>query len=301
MERSFLPSQPNPSTPIYSRPKSLESSVQFTPIGHLRSGKNVLFEARHQPRESDFERNILALYPGLGIHEALRDLEGMERLWLVWWFHKATSWRPLVLPPRGTARHRGVFATCSPHRPNPIGISPVRLIGIEGLQLILGPCDLVEGTPVLDIKPYVPGYDSFPQATAGWIDEVEASMAVPPAYSVELGPLALEQSRWLRERWKVDFLPRLTELLSRDPSPHRTRRIRARSSTLFEIGCGTWKGLFQVEMSRVLVTGFEPSFPVRFLTEAWRTGIPDHDAQLDFLRLWPCPVLEPRIPTDPTP
>jgi tRNA-Thr(GGU) m(6)t(6)A37 methyltransferase TsaA len=274
----------------------VEPPFQFQPIGHVRSGKDVRFEARHQPNEADPERNVLELLPEPGFREALRDLDGMDRIWLVWVFHRANSWRPLVLPPRGPAQRRGLFATRSPHRPNPIGLTPVRLVGIEGLRLVLGPCDLMDGTPVLDIKPYAPSYDSFPDAQAGWIDEVDDRMALPPAFTVVLAPRAAEQSLWLRERWNVDFLPRMTELLARDPSPHRTRRIRTRPGGRFDIGCGTWKGVFTVEGTTVKVQEFEPSYPVRFLTEAWRTGIPDHDAQLDFLSRWPCPALELRTP-----
>ena len=125
------------------------------------------FKTLHQPDEAAAETNVLELTPAPGIREALRDLEGMERVWLLWWFHRAESWRPLVLPPRGPSQRRGVFSTRSPHRPNPIGMTPARLLGIEGLRLLLGPCDLLEGTPILDIKPYVPAYDAFPESAAG--------------------------------------------------------------------------------------------------------------------------------------
>jgi hypothetical protein len=187
-----------------------------------------------------------------------------------------------------------VFATRSPHRPNPLGITPVRLLAIDGLRLLLGACDLLDGTPVLDLKPYVPAYDSFPGSAAGWIDAVDAWMASPPAYTVRFAPLAEAQAAWLRERHHVDFTTRMAELLSRDPAPHRTRRIRARSDGSVVIGCGSWKGVFRVEKDVVTVEALEPAYPVRFLREAWREGIPDRDAQLEFLSLWPCPALEPR-------
>jgi tRNA-Thr(GGU) m(6)t(6)A37 methyltransferase TsaA len=274
----------------------MEAPFTFRPIGHVRSGKDLRFKARHQPDEKDAESSVLELEPWPGMRESVRDLEGMERIWIVWVFHRAESWRPLVLPPRGPAQRRGVLSTRSPHRPNPIGITPVRLLHVDKLRLHLGPCDLLEGTPVLDIKPYVPSYDSFPEASAGWIDAVDALSREAPAFRVAFAPLAREQLDWLRGRWAVDFEPRLVELLSRDPSPHRTRRIRTRRDGPFEIGCGTWKALFSVSGSEVTVGSIEPSYPVRFLTEAWRTGIPDHDAMLDFLTRWPCPALEPRDP-----
>lgn len=179
----------------------MQSGLSIHPIGMLRSSKGVHFQALHQPDESAQEENVVELFPRPGLREALRDFEGMERIWLIWWFDRVDGWRPLVLPPRGPARRRGVLATRSPHRPNPIGITPVRLLSVHGLQLRLGPCDLLDGTPILDLKPYVPAFDAFPASRAGWIDAVEAQMALPARFSVEVEPLAREQLDWLQRDW----------------------------------------------------------------------------------------------------
>ncbi|MEY3492095.1 MAG: tRNA ((37)-N6)-methyltransferase TrmO, partial [Verrucomicrobiota bacterium] len=144
----------------------LDSGLTITPIGFIRSGKPLKFDARHQPDEKQAETNVLEMLPGDKYQKALKDLEGFDRIWLIWWFHRNTDWRPEVLPPRGPSKRRGVFATRSPHRPNPIGITPVQLIEIKKGKLVLGPCDLVDGTPIFDIKPYIPSYDSFPEAKA---------------------------------------------------------------------------------------------------------------------------------------
>lgn len=278
----------------------LDSSLTIRPIGFLRSGKGVRFKTLHQPDEAASETNVLELTPAPGIREALRDLEGMERVWLLWWFHRAESWRPLVLPPRGPSQRRGVFSTRSPHRPNPIGMTPARLLGIEGLRLLLGPCDLLEGTPVLDIKPYVPAYDAFPESAAGWIDTVEALHGQPPAYAVSWSPRACEQAEWLKAAWAVDFQQRLVEILGRDPRPHRTRRIRRLPGGDFEIGCGSWRAEFRVQGLQIEIRAVKPSFPVRFLLEPWRQEIPDREAQLAFLQRWPCPELELRAGDSPS-
>jgi len=254
----------------------------------------VRFKTLHQPDEAAAETNVLELNPGPGIREALRDLDGMERIWLIWWFHRAESWRPLVLPPRGPSQRRGVFSTRSPHRPNPIGMTPARLLGIEGLRLLLGPCDLLEGTPVLDIKPYVPAYDAFPESRAGWIEAVEALQSEPPRFSVAWSALAQEQVQWLKVAWSVDFQQRVVDILGRDPSPHRTRRIRSLPGGNVEMGCGAWRVEFRVWDAAVEIFAVKPSFPVRFLLEAWREEIPDRDAQLAFLQRWPCPELDLR-------
>ena len=234
---------------------------------------------------------MLELLPDCDYEHALRDLAGFSRVWLLWWFHRNTGWRPQVLPPRGPAQRRGVFATRSPHRPNPLGLTPVQLIAVEGRRVILGPCDLVDGTPVFDIKPYIAAYDAFPDSRAGWIDEVDAVLNAPPQFTVLLAPLATTQAEWLRTHWQIDFLPRLLELLARDPTPHRTRRIRPRRDTPhFEIGCGAWRAIFAVEGKAVNVLELEPGYPLRFLTDPKREGMPDAEAQLAFLKLWPQPA-----------
>ena len=267
----------------------LSSELTLRPIGFVRTFKQVKFQARHQPLEVEPERNLLELEPGNNFEQAVHDLAGFSRIWLVWWFHRNTDWRPRVMPPRGPAKRRGVFATRSPHRPNPLGLTPVQLLKIEGRKLILGPCDLVDGTPVFDIKPYIPAYDAFPDAKAGWIDEVDESLDVPPQFAVTFSVLAEEQAIWLQVGWQIDFRSRLIELLSRDPTPHRTRRITSRRGTdRFVIGCGAWRAVFSVVSQIVTIDAIEPGYPARFLNDPARIdGLPDREAQLAFLQRWP--------------
>lgn len=232
---------------------------------------------------------MVELFPRPGLREALRDLDGMERIWLIWWFDRVDGWRPLVLPPRGPAKRRGVLATRSPHRPNPIGITPVRLLSVHGLKLRLGPCDLLDGTPILDVKPYVPTFDAFPESRAGWIDAVEAQMALPARFSVEVEPLAREQLDWLLHDWGVEIEPRMRQLLAVDPTPHRSRRIRSIAGGLGDIGCGPWRAIFRTDTNAgtVGILRIEPSFPLRFLLDPARKKVPDREAQLAFLQRWP--------------
>ena len=265
----------------------MSTTLTLQPIGFIRTQKPMKFHALHQPSELVAEQNVLELLPDCDYEKALQDLAGFSRIWLLWWFHRNKSWRPLVLPPRGPAKRRGLFATRSPHRPNPLGLTPVRLLGVEGRKLILGECDLVDGTPVFDIKPYIAAYDAFPDAGGGWTDEVAASLTAPPQFSISLSPLAETQAEWLRAHWQIDFCPRLFELLSRDPTPHRTRRIRRRGDTQFVIGCGAWRAVFTVTKKVVTLVTFETGYPPRFLNNRKLEDIPDREAQLAFLQLWP--------------
>jgi tRNA-Thr(GGU) m(6)t(6)A37 methyltransferase TsaA len=113
---------------------------------------------------------------------ALRELEGFSHLWVIFVFHEQglgaeRAWKPSIRPPRlGGARKVGVLASRSPHRPNPIGLSAVRLERIDldalgGIEIHVSGVDVLDGTPVLDIKPYLPYADSVPDASAGWADE----------------------------------------------------------------------------------------------------------------------------------
>ena len=103
---------------------------------------------------------------------AYRDLAGFERIWLVFVCHHSEGWKGEVRPPRGGSK-RSVLATRSPHRPNAVGLSAVELVAVSDGALQVRGVDLLEGTPIIDIKPYVPYADAFPAARAGWIDPID--------------------------------------------------------------------------------------------------------------------------------
>lgn len=101
--------------------------------------------------------------------EALDDLDGFERIWLLYWMDRVDGARTKVVPYRDV-HERGLFATRSPCRPNPIGLSVVRLVRREGTVLHVADVDVLDGTPLLDVKPYVPAFDAHPGSRAGWFD-----------------------------------------------------------------------------------------------------------------------------------
>jgi tRNA (adenine37-N6)-methyltransferase len=100
---------------------------------------------------------------------ALQDIEGFERLWLIYWMDRVGPYKPKVIPYRDTKEH-GLLATRSPSRPNAIGLSVVRFLRREDSVLFVADVDMLDNTPLLDIKPYVPEFDAHPQSRAGWFD-----------------------------------------------------------------------------------------------------------------------------------
>ena len=150
----------------------------YRPIGIIQSPYVRRIDAPHQGTVVEGTETGAPALATLELAEwldeqVLQDLDGFERVWLIFSFHQSEGWRPIVKPPRGGSK-RGVLATRSPHRPNAIGLSAVELLGVEGRTLHLRGVDLLDGTPVLDIKPYVPYADAFPEARAGWIDALDA-------------------------------------------------------------------------------------------------------------------------------
>lgn len=139
--------------------------VAFTPIGVIRTPFAQPAGMPIQAAGAAGAPGTIELEPAYA--EALADLDGFSHLVLLYHLHRITGWKPSVVPFIDTVPH-GLFATRSPARPNPIGLSTVRLVGIEGTTLRIADVDMLDGTPLLDIKPYVPQLDDRPNPRIGW-------------------------------------------------------------------------------------------------------------------------------------
>lgn len=257
-------------------------SLHLSPIGYVQTGKRHKFDAPHQPNPNEAEQNQIVLEEGRQFDLAIQDLDGFERIWLIFWFHKNQNWRPRVLPPRGPAQRRGVFSTRSPHRPNPIGITCVNLLSIDNLILNVGPLDLVDATPILDIKPYLPRVDAFPDSQTGWIGEVEAMLEQTPEYQIEIQSFAENQLNWLRDTWNIDFTERAFGILTSNPWPHRTRRILQVEPGLFRMACGPWRLYYRIAEQTIHLESIAKGYSDETLLSKGYENITDRDAQLAF-------------------
>ncbi len=142
------------------------------PIGVIRTPFRKPAGTPIQPSRADDARGVVHL--NKSYREGLRDLEGFARVWLIYWLHQSAGAR-LMVTPFLDQKQRGIFATRSPSRPVAIGISAVRLLAVQGSSLVVADVDMLDGTPLLDIKPYVPEFDSHPGSRAGWFDKSRAS------------------------------------------------------------------------------------------------------------------------------
>lgn len=194
------------------------SSVQFTAIGHIRSPFREKFGIPRQPGLAPHALSRLVLSPAYARPECVAGLEEFSHLWLSFVFHGTAEqgWRPTVRPPRlGGNKRVGVFASRSTFRPNPLGLSLVELVAIEqgpgGTELLLRGADLMDGTPVLDIKPYLPYVEAPAQARGGFAPEA------PRLLSVHWSAAALSDAESLQLR--PGLLALIQEVLAQDPRP----------------------------------------------------------------------------------
>ena len=226
-------------------------SEQYTiqAIAHIRSDFPTKFGIPRQSGLVSDLRAAVVFAPAYRSPEAVRGLEEFSRIWLIWQFSQSLreGWSPTVRPPRlGGNRRLGVFASRSPFRPNALGLSCVELKGVE-LHRDLGPvlhvagADLMDGTPIFDIKPYVPYSDAHPEAAGGFTDQVarrRLTVDCPP----DLLAMVPEEKR-----------PALLGVLAEDPRP----AYQGDPERIYGMGFAGLEVRFTVEGDRLTVRGVE--------------------------------------------
>jgi tRNA-Thr(GGU) m(6)t(6)A37 methyltransferase TsaA len=218
----------------------------FTPIGVARTPFGERVEAPRQAVEAKDAIGTIELHAGRGFDDALDGLETFSHVWVLFGFHLNRGiWKPKVLPPRSRAGKVGVFASRSPHRPNPIGMSVVELLGVEGRIVRVRGLDILDGSPVFDLKPYVAYADAIPNASEGWV----VSDPLPP-WRVRWDPAAEERARWLEEQG-VPLRREIDTRLALGPQAHAYRRIKTEGGRT-RIAWKDWRAFFRVD-DRALV------------------------------------------------
>ncbi|VGO11517.1 tRNA (adenine(37)-N6)-methyltransferase [Pontiella desulfatans] len=192
-------------------------SFEFKPVGIIRSCYTDKFGIPRQPGLVKSATATLELLPPYNQPEALRGIEAFSHLWIVFVFHQSArdQWKATVRPPRLGGNERvGVFASRSNFRPNPIGLSVAELIRVEGTTLRLGGGDFLDGTPVLDIKPYIPYGDSLPEAQGAF-----AGAAPEPTNAVRFSPEVEARFADLENGKRPALRQLIADMLSYNPRP----------------------------------------------------------------------------------
>ena len=233
-----------------------DQTLTLHPIGRIRTSFASKVDAPRQPAAATGASGVIELFAGRNLEHAIEDIAGWERIWVIFWFDRNTGWRPKVLPPRSADGRKGVLSTRSPHRPNPLGLSVLRLERVEGLNLHVLDVDLLDGTPVLDIKPYVPYTDAFPDSGSGWLAHAAGAAGVSDpgrSFVVGFSARAEAQLAWIAAHSPLPLRERIINTLALGPQPHPYRRIkRARDGSLV-LAVRDWRVDFSVENLQVMV------------------------------------------------
>lgn len=248
---------------------------QFTPIAYFNCSKTQNLEASSQGVLDPHATGIIDLQGLPQWSQMISELEGFSHLWVIFVFHRTEGqWKVKVQPPRAS-RKIGVFATRSPYRPSPIGMSAVEIEKIEGSKIHIRGHDLVNETPILDIKPYLAYADSFPLARQGWIEK-------EPLFEVELSRSANEALDFLEGEGLTEFRSTLQQQLRFHPTNKKKKRVRSLHGSPFhyEFSYRTWRVHFELPPDndqKVLVHSITSGYSAEELA---LTQDPYHDKSL---------------------
>ncbi len=254
--------------------------MEFIQIGTFHCQAKYPYDVPRQGILASENTGWIELAAGRDFETALEELAGFSRIWVVFVFDRnGDQWHPKVQPPRHTDHKIGVFATRSPYRPNPIGLSCVELLEVRGRTLFVKGHDLLDGTPILDIKPYLPYADAFPDARAGWTESLEK-----PQFQVGYSSSAKTQLEWLAERGLQCLADFIQEQLSEDPlNPKRHRLMKNPTRLAYR----TWRALFQVDENTVTVTEIQSGYSAAELAVGTEDRYQDKSLHREFLTHFP--------------
>ncbi|HRN27806.1 MAG: tRNA (N6-threonylcarbamoyladenosine(37)-N6)-methyltransferase TrmO [Ignavibacteriaceae bacterium] len=231
----------------------MQTEIIINPIGFLTSDLKKRYQTPHQGVLAKNSKAVIHLNPKQNFEQAVKDLNGFERIWVIYQFHLNKNWKPLVNPPRYLNGKIGVFATRAPYRPNQIGLSCVKLEKVEGLKIFISESDILDGTPILDIKPYLPYSDSFPDLKTGWVKTDKKQI-----YEVSFNLKAKRFVEKLKSENDVNLFDYTRVQLEFNPTDTTRKRIKRFTKRLidkdyFVLTYQKWKIIFSVNEKEKLV------------------------------------------------
>jgi tRNA-Thr(GGU) m(6)t(6)A37 methyltransferase TsaA len=239
----------------------MQNSFTFEPIAYFECNKKQNLEASSQGILDPDSIGLIDLKKYPQHKEMLESLDGFSHLWIIFIFHQNSgTWKPKVLPPRANKKV-GVFASRSPYRPSPIGMSAVKIDRIEGSKIYVSGHDLVDQTPILDIKPYLTYADSFPEAKRGWLDETDI-------YQVEIGDIARKKIDFLKSQGLMEMEATIEQQLRFHPTDKQRKRVRPlnESPHHFIFSYRTWRIFFELRDKTVFISDIKSGYTQEELT-----------------------------------
>lgn len=225
------------------------------PIGYFYTSAKAPYDVPRQSGTGSRNEGIIQLKANCQFEQALEDLEGFDRIWVLFRFHRHDHWKPKVLPPRG-GKKRGVFATRSPHRPNFLGLSCVELQAIKGLKIFIVNHDLIDGSPILDIKPYLNYADSFSCTRQGWLNNLPPD----PVVSFTWSPLAQSQLDYLATQWNYNLREAIEHRLHQSPLPYANNRVTQIDTGWYQLAYRTWRIVYKWEKGLVTISHLKSGY-----------------------------------------
>jgi len=221
--------------------KNTNDEIVLYPIGYVKSDLSFRYETPRQGILAGEEISVIELLPHQNYEQAVSNLNGFDRIWVIYQFHLNKNWKPLVNPPRHTRKKVGVFSSRAPYRPNQIGMSCVKLEKVAGLKIFIAKSDILDGSPVLDIKPYLPYSDSFPEAKTGWVKKNSEEK-----FEIAFSLLAEKQTIWLKETANINLINFARLQLEFYPTDDRRKRITNLDES-FVLAYRTWRIVYEVD------------------------------------------------------
>ena len=214
----------------------------ISPIGFFSCKQKYPYDVPRQGSLASGNTGVIMLLPEY--ENALFRLDSFSHIWVVFLFHKNTTWKPMVRPPRHSRQKVGLFASRSPYRPSRIGFSCVHLDAIKGRSIFVSSHDLLDGTPILDLKPYLPYADSFPDASPGWTEEGDEK-----SHQIQYTELAARQLEWLAANGVPCIRDFIEDRLSIDPLDSTHNRLCPDLDEFHVLAYRTWRILFTLEVA----------------------------------------------------
>jgi tRNA (adenine37-N6)-methyltransferase len=240
--------------------KTKHMNFSFDAIGFFHTTKTKPYEAARQASvDNGTDTGCIILNEKNNFEQALVGLDKFSHIWVMYVFHQnfengISQWKPMISPPRGSDNKVGVLASRSPYRPNPIGFSVLELKSIEGKKIFVGSHDLLDGTPILDIKPYVAYADSFPEATLGWIQN-------DPLFEICFLDIAVKQIEWLEKNGISELKNFINSQLQYRPTDSQKKRVKQIGNS-FVLSYKTWRIYFEIDENKICVLKITSGYSV---------------------------------------